>query len=71
MSAAERGSGAAGLGGLDEARRALVEEAQLEVVPYTITAGYPHLSVDQVLKVHARSDCTWYHPVVLSASRHM
>ena len=31
---------------MDEARRALVEEAQLEVVPYSITIGYPHLSAD-------------------------
>ena len=31
-----------------------MEEAQLEVVPYSITIGYLHLSADHVLKVRAR-----------------
>ncbi|KAK9840974.1 hypothetical protein WJX81_003444 [Elliptochloris bilobata] len=42
--------GTEGLGALDEARRALVEEAGLQVVHHDVTVAYPHLTADQVLR---------------------
>ena len=46
-----------------------MEEAQLEVVPYSITIGYPHLSADHVLKVRACQVPAWL--ILLLQVRHV